>query len=153
MGATGNLVDPFNIRVEDISIEDIAHHLGRICRFNGAVTGFYSVADHCIKISNRASEENKLWGLLHDAAEAYLGDITRPVKQKFKSFVEPVEEEILYVIADKFGLPPMMPQEIIDLDNQILEEELELLEKGRLTGNPYFTSSKMFLMVFKDLTK
>jgi hypothetical protein len=67
--------------------------------------------------------------------------------------VQPVEEEILRVIADKFGLPPVMPQEIIDLDNEILQEELELLEKGRLTGNPYYTSSKMFLMVFKDLMK
>lgn len=151
--ASGTWIDPFNITADHISIEDIAHNLGRICRFNGAVTGFYSVADHCIKISNRASSENKLWGLLRHAAEAYIGDIIRPVKQNFNWFVKPIEDQILRAVADKFGLPPTIPQEIKDLDHQILQEELDLLEKGRLTGNPYYTSSKMFLMVFKGLSK
>lgn len=82
---------PFDPKILDICIEDIAHSLSLICRFNGHCTEFYSVAQHSCLVSGLAAEEAKHWGLLaeldaartglmHDAAEAYLGDIVTPIK-------------------------------------------------------------------------
>lgn len=66
-------------------IEDIAHALGMQCRYNGSVKEFYSVAQHCVKVSKLLRRQGfdldtQLAGLLHDAGEAYVGDITRPVQ-------------------------------------------------------------------------
>lgn len=85
-GRRVSLVEP---DPESISIEDIAHHLSKLCRFAGASRTFYSVAEHAVRVSKAfdvapdcvLSKPRKIWGLLHDAHEAYLGDIIRPVKQ------------------------------------------------------------------------
>src|SRR5579885_2784587 len=71
---------PLDPRPEEILIEDIAHALSMLCRFTGHVKRFYSVAQHCVYVSHRCDPKDALWGLLHDAAEAYLNDISRPVK-------------------------------------------------------------------------
>jgi len=85
-GRRVSLVEP---DPESISIEDIAHHLSKLCRFAGASRTFYSVAEHSLRVSAEFNSYTcpvmaralKVWGLLHDAHEAYLGDIIRPVKQ------------------------------------------------------------------------
>ena len=69
-----------------IRAEDIAHHLARVCRFGGSIDGYYSVASHCVYVSRRLQEEGHSWyvqaaGLLHDAAEAYLGDVVSGLKR------------------------------------------------------------------------
>ncbi len=87
---TGKKFYPMDSKVEDICIEDIAHSLSLLCRFNGHCTEFYSVAQHSVFVSNlvgKREEKTDIFfkrlarlGLLHDAAEAYLGDIVSPIK-------------------------------------------------------------------------
>ena len=79
------VLDP---KPEDICIEDIAGALSNLCRFNGHCDVFYSVAQHCIEVSYQVPKEWSLGGLLHDAAEAYLGDMIRPIKQVLPEFKE-----------------------------------------------------------------
>jgi len=76
---TGRKFYPLDPRTEDIDIRDIAHALSNVCRFTGHVRKFYSVAQHCVLLS-LITEEKLPWGLLHDASEAYIADIARPIK-------------------------------------------------------------------------
>ena len=77
----GNRFYPQNPCVEDIDIEDIAHGLAYTCRFNGQSTAFYSVAQHSLMVADLVADELKLEALMHDAAEAYLGDVVKPLKE------------------------------------------------------------------------
>jgi len=99
---------PFNF-----DIEDIAHSLSLQCRFNGHCKEMYSVADHSLHVSARC--EHKLWGLLHDAAEAYVGDIITPLKRNCP-FLKETEDRILEAIAVRFNLPWPVPAEVEDVD-------------------------------------
>lgn len=81
---SGVVIDPLRPSISKIKIYDIAHHLSNICRFGGAPKKFYSVAQHsvlcCALLPLRSSPIHHLAALLHDAAEAYLGDIITPLK-------------------------------------------------------------------------
>lgn len=95
---------------EMVDIRDIAHALARVCRFNGHTRGDpYSVAQHSLAVSIRASHaagrEAARLGLLHDAAEAYLGDMTAPLKRLMPDYVA-LEREVEAAIARRFGLWP-----------------------------------------------
>lgn len=119
---TGKQFFPLNPDVNSICIEDIANSLGKICRFNGHTTRFYSVAEHCLHISFCASKENALWGLLHDATEAYLIDMPRPLRPVLNGYKQ-IEERLCRCIATKFNLSWPIPEEIKKLDTQILHDE------------------------------
>jgi len=70
------------ISANQINIETISHALSMQCRFNGHIDRFYSVAEHCVLCAERISDPQlKLTALLHDANEAYAGDVIRPVRQ------------------------------------------------------------------------
>ena len=135
---TGRQVNPLALRGEDIDIRDIAHALSLTCRFNGHCRVFYSVAEHSLLVSRLCPPEFALVGLLHDAAEAYLGDIPSPVKPALEEFKksETIAESI---IACRFGLPFLMCQEVKAADRQALE-----IEKGRLlTGFPKISGHEL----------
>lgn len=105
----------------DVDIEDIAHALSHLCRFTGHCKVFYSVAQHCV-LASRYCPEEPLWALLHDAAEAYLGDVSRPLKQALPEYSE-LEQKVQRVIFDRFGLYWPMPSWIKEVDNRMLATE------------------------------
>jgi hypothetical protein len=103
---------------EDIRITDIAAQLARICRYNGALRDdveIYSVAQHCVLVSRHVPKGFKLEGLLHDAAEAYVGDRIKPIKDAVPDF-QRLEDSIDRVIRAKFGLPPTKSPEVKNAD-------------------------------------
>ena len=89
---------------DGIEIEDIAKSLSKMCRFTGHCKSFYSVAEHSVNVSALLPAEKRLWGLLHDASEAYLADIASPVKQLLPEY-KTLENKIMSRIAQRFGLP------------------------------------------------
>lgn len=122
---SGLRVDLFRPRPEDVRINDIAHALSHICRWGGHCREFYSVAEHSLILSYHVS--HPLWGLLHDATEAYVGDMARPFKAMMPAFSE-VEALWEAAVREAFGLPPMPP----DVKTQDLR--LAVTEGGWLYG-------------------
>lgn len=113
---------PLDPRIEEIHIGDIAHSLAMQCRFNGHCIKFYSVAEHSCHVHDFASPINKLGALLHDAAEAYLTDMVKPLKPFFPVYQE-AEKKMEAKICEKFGLKEIMNAEIKSLDTRILFAE------------------------------
>lgn len=120
--ATGEAFWPIDPRPEEVHIEDIAHALSLICRYGGHCQQFYSVAQHSILVSRALPEKHKLWGLLHDASEAYVIDVPRPLKPFLTGYRE-AEDKVMEVIAERFGLSMPMPPEVKRVDNAILADE------------------------------
>lgn len=122
---TGRKVDPMAMRAEDVCVEDIAHALAMKCRFTGHVPAFYSVAQHSVLVAQHC--ENKLWGLLHDAAEAYLFDASRPVKHGLRAagctLVDEIEASIMAAVCEQFGLPLEQPEDVKKADVLLLATE------------------------------
>jgi len=116
---------PLDPRPEDICILDIAYALSKTCRFNGHCRKFYSVAEHSYIVSFHVPDEFALWGLLHDASEAYVGDVPRPMKQleAFKC-IKLIEAKIMKVIIEFFDLHPgTEPKEVKMIDQALLADE------------------------------
>lgn len=106
---------PLEPTEEMIDIRDIAWGLSNKCRFNGQSKHFYSVAEHSIILSRSLPPRYRLWGLMHDAAEAYLPDVTYPIKSHLSNFQQ-IEENMLKVIASKFNLSWPIPEEVMKKD-------------------------------------
>src|SRR4029077_4405535 len=122
---TGRAVYPLDMQLEDIDIYDIAHALSLICRFNGHCRKFYSVAEHSYLVYLSSRDEYMMYGLLHDAAEAYTGDIPRPVKRSITEF-KGLDKYITSLVYKKFGLAsPVTPEYIEDIDKRLLLTERE----------------------------
>ena len=119
---TGRQFWPTDPRQEDITLEDIAHSLALKCRYAGHCLRFYSVAQHCVMASRLVPEKHALWGLMHDAAEAYLADIPRPVKQEWLHLRE-LENKILRMVANVYDLPWPEPPCIAVVDLILLATE------------------------------
>lgn len=134
---TGVSYYPTDPHVEDINIEDIAHHLALQCRFNGACKVFYSVAQHSVLVS-KLCKNYPLWGLLHDAAEAYLGDLVRPVKynSELGYLYKSIEKLNMWAIINKFNLEPVEPAEVKVADDILLATEArDLMRSGGANWN------------------
>ena len=119
---SGRRFAPLQPRAEDLDLVDIAHALSLLCRFNGHCRTFYSVAEHCVRVSRALPDELALWGLLHDSAEAYLSDLPRPVKLEIPYFVE-IEERLLRLVARRFELVWPMPPSVAEADTRLLATE------------------------------
>lgn len=113
---------PLAPRAEDVCIEDIAHGLSMICRFGGHCREFYSVAQHSVLVSRLVPHHMAFAGLMHDATEAYCGDMIRPMKRSMP-FYQDVEHRICRAIKKKFGVALVLPPEVKDADNVALATE------------------------------
>lgn len=132
----GRYFDFLDPQVKDVSIVDIATALSRICRFTGHTSCFYSVAQHSVTVSRIVPPEFALQGLLHDAAEAYLGDVSTPLKQLIPEY-KVIEHRVERVICQAFDLP-------FPLDPSIKQADLRMLvtEKRDLMPRPTKRSSE-----------
>lgn len=146
---TGQALDFLNPTVEMVNIRDIGQSLARTSRYNGHTKWVYSVAQHSVYVSRLCAPRHKLVGLLHDAVEAYTGDLVAPFKRLpggLEGKVMEVEERLGHVVAEKFGLPKRIPKEVKKADLQMLATEKEQLmgpleeawiEKGYTWTLPY----------------
>lgn len=123
---TGRAFWPLDPRADEIDPADISHALAHLCRYNGHVRRHLSVAEHCVLMSHAVSPGNALWALLHDATEAYMGDMIRPLKRHMPSFAA-AEDRLMAVICVRFGLDPVMPAEVHEADSRILVDERNAL--------------------------
>ena len=120
MTYTGRKFDPLNPDEKEINITDIAHALSLKCRFTGHCKEFYSVAQHSVLVSEASI--HPLEGLMHDASEAYLPDVTRPVKYRLNGFKE-IEDNLLKVIFKKYNLIYPISKEIKTIDSRLCLSE------------------------------
>ncbi len=127
---TGKHFDPVAVDSEQIDVRDIAHALSLMCRGNGHVSHFYSVGQHCINCCREAqarglSARIQLACLLHDAAEAYLTDVTRPVKAMLPEYIA-MEDHLLDAIWEKYlgSVPTTEEQrEVFAIDDDMMSYE------------------------------
>lgn len=142
---TGIMIDPLNPKAEEIVIEDVAHALSLLCRANGHFSQFYSVGQHCVNCIKEAearglSQRIQLAALLHDASEAYLSDVTRPVKVRLPRYKE-IEAPLQELIWEKWLGSPLTPQEyqsVRAIDDDMLTYELWRM-MGRAPADPDFS--------------
>lgn len=118
---------PLDPRPEEILPEDIAHALSQICRFTGHTKHFYSVGQHSLLCAEYALRKKhgpaiQLMALLHDASEAYIQDISRPVKPHLMNYID-IESKLQAAIYNKFGLQH---------DNHIRQHEVKLIDDALL---------------------
>jgi len=162
---------PLEPKSENIMIEDIAHALSQMTRANGHFPEFYSVAQHSIQCCEEAkargySKKIQIACLLHDASEAYLSDITSPVKRNLSKYVE-IEDRLQGAIYQKFLEEPLLGEEsqlITEIDNAMFYYEFyHFMNEKKLDtvpiieSNPIYdveafqTVEKRFLYLFKGL--
>ena len=127
---TGKHFNPTNPAPEDIDIRDIAHALSLICRANGHTRFFYSVAQHSISCYKEAAARSlsnriQLGCLLHDGSEAYMSDVTRPIKSLLTEYLK-LEDQLQNRIWSHFIGEPLTDAEkeiIFQIDDEILSYE------------------------------
>ena len=113
---------PLDPRPEEVDIEDIAHALSQMNRYGGHTVFPYTVAQHCVILSNVIEKEYSFLALMHDASEAYLCDIPRPIKYDLTNYNE-IEERLMKVIAQKFNFPWPMSEVVKIGDNRMITTE------------------------------
>ncbi len=171
MTCSYKMFDPLHPDVDLIDIEDIAHALSMLCRANGHFRTFYSVGQHSINCAREAkargySQKVQLACLLHDASEAYLADVTRPVKAELPRYKE-IEGPLQDLIWSKWLSAPltsaentqvfeiddhMLAHEFIHImDTKIVEPTPELLSNGEFSFTGFDTCRQEFLQLFRQL--
>lgn len=168
---TGIQFWPLDPRPEEIDIRDIAHALSNQCRFCGHVNEFYSVAEHSVRCSFIVPQKDALWALLHDASEAYLVDLPRPLKQysQLGRYYREAESRVMRAVALHFKLDAHYPEAVRQADNIMLVTEKRdlmkmppkpwedngarpLIETIRAPFKPE-GAERAFLQRFNDVTK
>lgn len=166
------MFDPIHPDPARIRIRDIAHALSMLCRANGHFTSFYSVGQHSINCCREARARGydrrvQLACLLHDASEAYLADVTRPVKKELPRYLE-IEKPLQAAIWEKFlggSLTEAEEKQVFDIDDEVLcYEFLTLMETPlreevpKLCSVPdiafpgFVQTEEEFLSCFRELT-
>ena len=136
---SGHRIDPLHIKEDEIYLEDIAHALSLICRGNGHIKYFYSVAQHSLNCAKEAqsrgySKHVVLSCLFHDASEAYMSDLITPIKKQMKEY-QIIEDQLLETIFQAFHIKLKNDEKTIwkEMDHLLIEAELK--EMNRLEQN------------------
>lgn len=132
--------------IDDVAIEDIAHGLAYQCRFNGQTSAFYSVAQHSLMVMALVPESERLPALLHDAAEAYLGDMVKPLKNLFPEF-SAIESRVMEIIGQRFGV------DLTRLHPSIKEADLVALATEKRDLMPHSTEPWTSISGIEPLAK
>ena len=140
---SGRMVAPLNPDPNQIRIEDIAHSLSHLCRASGHLIRYYSVAEHCVYCYREARARGytpkvQLACLMHDGAEAYLGDLIRPIKKLLPEYSE-YEKEMQKAIAIGLNLPQLTPEEeqlVVDVDNTLFYHEFITFHGTKMYDQP-----------------
>lgn len=166
------MFDPLAPEPELMKIEDIAHSLAMLCRANGHFKTFFSVGQHCINCAREAAARGysvrvQLGALLHDGSEAYLSDVTRPVKQELPQY-KCIEEPLQAAIWKKFLGSPLTAEEeklVFLIDDEILDHEFwnlmgvalweplpDLSAAPEFAFTGFDTCKQEYLSLFSELT-
>jgi uncharacterized protein len=149
---SGRRLDLLDPSVLDIEIEDIAHGLARVARWNGQTSGahIYSVAQHCCLVEALAREKaprldrrGRLAILLHDAPEYVIGDMISPFKAVIGDAYKAVERRLLAAIHRRFGLPAQSAAELERLI-KVADRQAAYLEATRLAGFAHTEARRFF---------
>jgi 5'-deoxynucleotidase YfbR-like HD superfamily hydrolase len=160
---TGRQVDPFNLQPEDVNIVDIAHSLSHQNRYGGHTIVPYSVAQHCLRMEFAIEKEcnhleMQIDALMHDASEAYITDIPKPIKERIP-MIEEIEANVLNVIYQKYEIKHFLYVQELDKDSVFQEiKTLKMLDPIKARANSGYynpTAHKIrtaFLNRFNELT-
>ncbi|MFA5153263.1 MAG: metal-dependent phosphohydrolase [Clostridia bacterium] len=157
---TGKWINVFDPDPETIDIKDIAHSLSFQCRFGGQLPQFYSVAQHSIWCYQEAYKMNLkpkecLAALMHDASEAYLIDVPRPIKYKLNEY-KVIEDSLMKTIAIIFNFDYPLSKDVKNIDEIALHTEWNFLMLGKSERIHIYSqeyAEQYFLDIFKNLTK
>lgn len=147
---SGIYMNVFEPTEEMVCLEDIAHALSNTCRFGGHTPKYYSVAQHSVFCAEN-TKGDKLEALLHDASEAYLTDMPKPIKQRLRNFKK-LEDNLMFVIAKKFGFNYPLSRETKIVDELALKDEWEFVIGNKVL--PMYTtqySKFLFLEKFNEI--
>lgn len=163
---------PDNPHIDEICIEDIAHALSLMTRANGHFCTFYSVAQHCVGCAQEAeargySKRVQLGCLLHDGSEAYISDITRPVKENLPTYID-IEKKLQNMIFDKWLVPTLTEEErakVFEIDDtmlyneffhftgvEVLKPKSKLVSKQNYEFEDFKAVESKYLEIFYNLT-
>jgi len=129
--SSGRVFPILHPTADDVDIEDIAHALSNLCRFAGHTKEFYSVAQHSVLVSKHVPPEHALQALLHDAPEAYIVDLPRPLKHSgMVDGYKVVEDRVWAAVAEHFFLFEELDPSVKEADQRALfTEQRDLIGK------------------------
>lgn len=165
---SGRFFDILKPEEYDFDIDEIATSLANLCRYTGHVNRFYSVAEHSVCVSRLVPDSHALCGLLHDASEAYLGDVSSPLKKLLPEY-KAIEERVEAAIARHFAIPFPYPEEVHKADkrmywnerksvadngikDELWHQELGAARKVNAVGMAPHMAKRMFLARYRELT-
>ena len=157
--ASGSEVDVLNFTPDMVSLSDIIQSLSKICRYNGHVPHFYSVAEHSVFVAELLASHGHsatvcLTGLLHDAAEAYVGDMVRPLKNHpdFGGIHQKIEAGISQTIHTVLGGFYPHPEAVHMADKAVYEWEVDNIRSGLVRGLEPLMAAKLFNTAYSLLS-
>jgi len=141
--ASGNKIDLLNPKTDQISINDIAIALGNTSHFGGQTKRFFSVAQHSWLVAEIAPEHLKKEALMHDAAEAYLGDMIKPLKILLPEY-QRLEEQMLKVIFERYHLDYEKLIDVKRYDKKIQQLEYDFFYGDRVNSLEIYLNRKKY---------